>query len=145
MNTKIKTELIRNAAGKVVGTRTTSAEYRKAMGKVMGGALTRKFDLMWSVINGPPLEAEHKFKDDRKFRFDRAHVESKVAIELDGGHYSGGRHTRPIGFANDCEKMNIATLAGWRVFRLTSNMIHLPLLHEIADFIRMEMKPPEEP
>lgn len=48
---------------------------------------------------------------------------SKVAVELEGGIWVMGRHTRGAGFEKDCEKMNWAALHGWRVFRFTPGMI----------------------
>ena len=63
-------------------------------------------------------EAEHKFCD-RRWRFDFAHLQKGIAIEIEGGVYSRGRHVRPTGFLGDMEKYNRATVLGWRVLRLT--------------------------
>ena len=60
---------------------------------------------------------EHKFHETRKWRFDFAWPDQKLAVEVEGGAFSGGRHTRGIGFVKDCEKYNAAVLAGWRVLR----------------------------
>ena len=85
------------------------------------------FAKLWDTINGPPLEPEHKFDANRKWRFDFAHVESKVAIELEGGIWmkgkQRGRHNSPKGFIADCEKYNTAALQGWAVIRLPSPAI----------------------
>lgn len=43
-----------------------------------------------------------------------------VAVELEGGVWSGGRHTRGRGFIEDCDKYNAATGLGWAIFRFTS-------------------------
>lgn len=40
-----------------------------------------------------------------------------LAVEIEGGTHSGGRHTGGAGFAADCEKYNAAVLAGWRLLR----------------------------
>lgn len=85
--------------------------------------LIRSFDYQWRVLNGPPLEKEYRFHTERRWRFDRCHITAKVAIEIDGGVWTGGRHTRPIGYTNDCIKLNAAALLGWTVFRLTQPMI----------------------
>lgn len=62
---------------------------------------------------------EHKFHPTRKWRFDYAIIEHKIAIEVEGGVWTQGRHTRPQGFLNDIEKYNTATIMGWRVLRTT--------------------------
>ena len=72
----------------------------------------------------PPAVQEFKFNPDRRWRFDFAWPEQKVAVEIEGGVWSGGRHTRGAGFIGDCEKYNAAVLSGWRIFRFTSKHIH---------------------
>ena len=62
---------------------------------------------------------EHKFHDMRKWRFDYAIIEYKIAIEIEKGVYTNGRHTRITGFLNDIEKYNTATCDGWRLIRVT--------------------------
>lgn len=62
---------------------------------------------------------EFKFHPSRRWRFDYAIPEHKIAVEVEGGVWTNGRHTRPQGFLGDIEKYNTATLMGWRVFRTT--------------------------
>lgn len=62
---------------------------------------------------------EFRFHPGRKWRFDFAIPEYKIALEVEGGVWTGGRHTSPKGFLGDIEKYNMATLMGWRVFRTT--------------------------
>lgn len=62
---------------------------------------------------------EFKFHPKRRWRFDYAIPEYRIALEVEGGVWTGGRHTRPQGFLGDIEKYNTATLMGWRVFRTT--------------------------
>ena len=64
-----------------------------------------------------PLE-EVKFHPSRKWRFDYAWPDKMVALEVEGGVWTMGRHTRGIGFVRDMEKYNAATLLGWRVLRV---------------------------
>lgn len=68
---------------------------------------------------GVLCEKEYRFHPVRKWRFDYAIAEHKIALEVEGGVWTGGRHTSPQGFLNDMEKYNTATLMGWRVFRTT--------------------------
>jgi hypothetical protein len=46
-----------------------------------------------------------------------------IAAEIEGGTWSGGRHTRGSGFEADCEKYNVAAAKGWRVYRFTGAMV----------------------
>lgn len=85
--------------------------------------LEASFDTHWRILAGPDLEREYRFDAQRKWRFDRAFPLARVAVEIDGGTHSGGRHVRGDGYARDCEKLNRATAQGWAVFRLTSDML----------------------
>lgn len=67
---------------------------------------------------------EFKFHHVRKWRFDYAVPEYKIALEVEGGVWTGGRHTSPKGFLGDIEKYNTATLMGWRVFRTTPDDLY---------------------
>lgn len=67
---------------------------------------------------------EFKFHPVRKWRFDYAVPEYKIALEVEGGVWAGGRHTSPKGFLGDIEKYNTATLMGWRVFRTTPDDLY---------------------
>ncbi len=73
--------------------------------------------------DAPPYTTEHKFSATRKWRFDVAWPEHMLALEIEGGVNSRGRHTRPLGYQNDCEKYNNAILLGWRVLRVTSRQV----------------------
>jgi hypothetical protein len=65
----------------------------------------------------PAHVEEHRFHGTRKWRFDFAWPDQKVALEVEGGVFSGGRHVRGAGFKADCEKYNTALRMGWRVLR----------------------------
>jgi len=67
----------------------------------------------------PAPTAEHRFHPTRKWRFDFAWLDVQLALEIEGGAFSGGRHTRGKGFIGDLEKYNAALLLGWRVLRVT--------------------------
>lgn len=97
---------------------------------------TDRFTAAWRAAGGPALVAEHRFHAKRRWRFDFVHLGARVAIELEGGVFTGGRHTRPRGFIADCEKYNAAAAAGWRVFRLATGMIKPEALEPIVQAIR---------
>ena len=67
---------------------------------------------------------EYRFHPKRKWRFDYAFPAVKLALEVEGGVWTRGRHTRPKGFLNDVEKYNAATLLGWRVLRTTPTELY---------------------
>jgi very-short-patch-repair endonuclease len=71
----------------------------------------------------PAPVAEYQFAPPRRWRFDFCWPVQRVAVELEGGVWSGGRHTRPAGFEADVIKYNTATVEGWRVLRCTSKML----------------------
>jgi len=66
----------------------------------------------------PAPEAEYRFHPTRKWRFDWAFKYHQVAVEVEGGAFSGGRHTRGVGFVKDMEKYNTAASMGWLVLRV---------------------------
>ena len=65
---------------------------------------------------------ELKFSKKRKFRFDFAIPDMKIAIECEGGIFMGkyARHTNPMGYARDTTKYNLASLEGWKLLRYTT-------------------------
>ncbi len=80
-------------------------------------------------IGGVP---EFRFHPTRKWRFDFAWPEHKVAMEIEGAVWVRGRHTRGSGFVKDMEKYNAAASLGWRVFRFTPQQVakfeHVPII-----------------
>ena len=61
---------------------------------------------------------EHKFHNERMWRFDYAILELMLAIEVEGGVFGNGRHVRGKGFVRDMEKYNMAAILGWKLIRL---------------------------
>lgn len=76
-------------------------------------------DLVWAPYGLPSPEVEYKFHPTRKWRFDFAWPSQKIAVEIEGGIWTGGRHTRGLGFLKDMEKYNAAGALGFRIFRFT--------------------------
>lgn len=80
---------------------------------------------------------EYKFLHDRRFRFDLAIPQVMIAIELEGGIFSTGRHTRGKGYANDAKKYNLAVRHGWKLFRYTTADFNDSLwTYRVADEIK---------
>lgn len=46
-----------------------------------------------------------------------------VAVEVEGGTFSGGAHTRGLHYRSDCRKYNLAVLKGWRILRFDAGML----------------------
>lgn len=69
---------------------------------------------------------EYQFARPRRWRFDYAWpnaVGAPLALEVEGGVFVAGRHSRGAGMVKDMEKYNQATLLGWRVLRVTPKQI----------------------
>ena len=72
---------------------------------------------------GVEVVREYRFHTTRTWRFDYAVPASRVALEVEGGVWTGGRHTSPQGFLADIEKYNAAALLGWTVVRTTPDRL----------------------
>jgi very-short-patch-repair endonuclease len=77
------------------------------------------FRLKLAAFTGCEIKPEHIFFPGRKWRIDFAIVYLKIGIEIEGGVWSGGRHTRGKGFIDDMEKYNAAATLGWVILRFT--------------------------
>ncbi len=66
---------------------------------------------------------EYRFDPLRRWRIDLAFPGLMLAVEIDGGAFTEGRHTRGVGFVKDMEKSNALTLAGWRLLRFTPEQV----------------------
>jgi very-short-patch-repair endonuclease len=61
---------------------------------------------------------EYRFHPVRRWRFDLCWPWLRVACEVDGGAFIGGRHTSGAGFREDCIKLSEAAALGYRVLRV---------------------------
>ncbi len=92
----------------------------------MTSTLEATFDYLLRVLapDLPEPVTEYRFHPTRRWRFDYCWpAPFMVAVELDGGAYSNGRHTRGAGYEADAEKLNTAVVLGWRVVRFTGGML----------------------
>ena len=97
---------------------------------------TSKYEAFKKIIEketGESLISEHKFHPIRKWRFDFAIVDLKIAIEVEGGVWTKGRHTRGSGFINDTIKYNTATSMGWSILRFAATELYTK---KTIDFIK---------
>lgn len=58
----------------------------------------------------------------RQWRFDFAWPDRGLALEVEGGTFVNGAHSRGRGMREDAEKYNAAAIAGWHVLRVTTDM-----------------------
>lgn len=86
---------------------------------------------------GCELVKEYRFHPTRKWRFDYAIPALKIAVECDGGVWTGGRHVSPQGYIRDMEKINEAQAAGWIVLRFTPQQL---ITQETITIIRRTIK-----
>jgi len=83
------------------------------------------FSKFWVLFTTGAIEPEkeYRFHPERKWRFDFAFIEQKIAVEIEGNAWNvrgGGRHMRDT----DLDKYNQAALLGWRVFRFSPSMLN---------------------
>lgn len=70
-----------------------------------------------------PFEQEFRFHPKRKWRADFHLIDKKILIEVEGGIWSDGRHTRGKGYIGDMEKYNSATMMGYQVIRFSTEQV----------------------
>lgn len=69
------------------------------------------------------FEQEYKFHPKRKWRADFHIVGKKILVEVEGGVWSNGRHTRGKGYIGDMEKYNAAVVMGYQVLRFSTDQV----------------------
>jgi hypothetical protein len=96
---------------------------KKALRDAQAAATRETFYRVLDAAKLPRPEPEWPFHSERKWRFDYAWIGAKVAVEVEGAVWTGGRHTRGAGFLKDVEKYNAAALLGWTVLRCTPDTL----------------------
>ena len=69
------------------------------------------------------FEQEFQFHPTRKWRADFHLKGKKILVEVEGGIWSNGRHTRVKGYLGDLEKYNEATMMGYQVIRFSTEQV----------------------
>ena len=75
------------------------------------------------LVGLPTPEREYRFSPPRRFKADFAYPDEMLLIEVEGGVWTRGRHTRGGGYSKDMEKYNLAATMGYRILRFTGDMI----------------------
>ena len=96
----------------------------------------------WVAMGGERdyWQVEYKFHPERRWRFDFANPDHKVAVEVNGGQWGVSGHSSGSGLQRDAEKLNAAQALGWKVFVLTTSMLSKRSYREsvggILDYVR---------
>jgi very-short-patch-repair endonuclease len=72
-------------------------------------------------VEGLDFKREVALVDGRKWRWD--FVIKDLAIEIQGGIWTGGGHSRGAGQEKDMRKLNAAVKAGFRVMQFSTQMV----------------------
>lgn len=67
----------------------------------------------------PAPVREYHFCDGRQWRADFAWPEQMIILEVQGGAFVNGGHTRGPAYVKEMERTNTAALLGWRMFFTT--------------------------
>lgn len=73
--------------------------------------------------NLPEPVPEYVFAKPRRWRFDYAWPIQMVALEINGGVWTQGRHNRGAGAIADMEKLSEAAILGWRLIYATPEQV----------------------
>lgn len=84
---------------------------------------TRTLLFQVAALKLPAPELEVRFAAPRRWRFDAAWRPQMVALEIQGGTWSGGRHVQPARLAGEYEKLSEAAALGWRVILCTPRQV----------------------
>jgi len=104
-------------------TRALLVAANKAKGSRHADKLENPFAEQMRLAGLPTPTREHVFAPPRRFRFDFCWPDKMVAVEIEGGIWTNGAHTRGKHYELDCEKYNLATSLNWRVYRFTEKHV----------------------
>ena len=102
--------------------------------------LASQFEKLWALHKGPALTKEVKFHPSRRWRFDYASDCAMGAIELNGGVFVGGRHSRGMGQVRDAEKGRLAAYSGWSVIHFTTKCLTWENVKQAVDWFVRRIK-----
>lgn len=87
----------------------------------------------------PEPVVQYRFHPIRRWKFDIAWPDLMLAVEVEGGGWIGGRHTRGSGFTKDLEKYDSAMQLGWSIYRCDGALIKSGKAVKTIEIL-MEMK-----
>jgi len=99
----------------------TVQEFRKAQAKTERERL--ETELLFQMRAAQLPEPERQFRFGPRWIVDFGFPPEQVLIEVQGGSWIGGRHTRGKGYADDCRRLHRAQMLGWHMIFVTGDMI----------------------
>lgn len=87
----------------------------------------------WAAQGIPNPSVEHIFCPGRRWKFDYAWPMKGVALEVQGGLFIQGRHSRGPALLKEHEKLNAGAVRGWRILYCIPQQL---LTLQLAETIR---------
>ena len=115
-------------------------EVTKALKRATRSRLQDAFINTWVLLGGDrdAWIEEYMFHPTRKWRFDFANPEAKIAVECNGGQWTKSGHSSGRGLQRDAEKTNAANALGWTVYTLTTSMLSKrEAIGNVAEILRV--------
>jgi hypothetical protein len=83
------------------------------------------FQITWAVPRLPQPETQIQIIPGRKLAWDFGWRAHRLLVEVQGGSFSKGKmgHNSGTGIHRDCEKLFLATQAGWRQINVADHHI----------------------
>ena len=81
------------------------------------------FHQLCVVVGLPMPTQEYRFAAPRRWRWDFAWPDRKVALEVNGGVWIRGKHSRGKGQVNDFAKWSEGAAQGWLVLHTTPALL----------------------
>jgi len=126
----------------------TPEQIARAKAKAARREADRRLFLAWLANSGfPAAQWELKFdtENDRDWRFDWAWPEAKVALEIQGGTFVNGRHSRGPALRKEYEKLNAAIVQGWVVIHTLAGEVMTNATARTLRRLLVERTPKETP
>ena len=111
------------------------SQYNTLARKLANGKRAQEYEMFrrkLAAFTGCEIKPEHSFFLGRKWRIDFAIVDMEIGIEIEGGVWTCGAHTRGKGFIEDMEKYNAAATLGWVILRFTPQDLNKITTFEIV-------------
>lgn len=98
---------------------------RSSVSRKFGKTVSKGEALLENHLNALkiPFTKEFRFHPERRWLADFRIDDMPILVEVEGGVFSNGRHTRGEGYTKDCEKYSAAAVNGWFVIRGTTAQI----------------------